>query len=133
MNKWVCLVLITVFCLTAFSSFLIGQESELKSKEIQIVDAKLGKDVKDRTIVDEDSTFTLDSKVFLWLKVVGGTNETVVVIWKQNASVHETKLSIGGSPWRTWASKTAYKSGYWSVTITDNDGKVLKELNFKVQ
>ncbi|MDI6765971.1 MAG: DUF2914 domain-containing protein [Bacteroidota bacterium] len=110
-----------------------AQSQEKESGGIQIIDAKLGKDVKDRMIVDEDSSFAPESKVFLWLKVIGGTNETVVVIWKQNASVHETKLPIGGSPWRTWASKTAYKSGNWTVTITDNDGKVLKELNFIVQ
>lgn len=109
------------------------QSQEMMSDGIQIVDAKLGKDVKDRMIVDEDSSFALESKVFLWLKVVGGTNETIVVIWKRNSSFHETKLTIGGNPWRTWASKTVYKPGNWTVTITDSDGKVLKELNFKVQ
>ena len=133
MNKFVGLVIMTVFCLIVFSSFLSAQESEVKSKDIQIVDAKLGKDVKDRVLVDENSTFALNSKVFLWLKVTGATSETLTITWKQGEKSYTTVLNIGGSPWRTWANKTLAKTGDWTVTITDAAGNVLKEMSFKVQ
>ena len=133
MNKWVGLVIMTVFCLVIFSSFLTAQESQAKSKDIQIVDVKLGKDVKDRVLVNEDSTFSLNSKVFLWLKVTGATSETLTITWKQGEKSYTTTLSIGGSPWRTWANKTLAKAGDWTVTITDAAGNLLKVLSFKVQ
>ncbi|MBI5475800.1 MAG: DUF2914 domain-containing protein [Ignavibacteriales bacterium] len=116
-----------------FSSNTIAQQETTKSDGIQIIDAKLGKDVKDRELLDEAATFDLKSKVFLWLKVTGATDQALTVIWKHGDMVHATELSIGGSPWRTWASKTAYTAGDWLVTVTDQSGKVLKELNFKVQ
>ena len=133
MNKWIGMILTTVFCLIVFSSFLSAQESEVKSKDIQIVDVKLGKDVKDRVLVDEDSTFALNMKVFLWLKVTGKTSEKLTITWKQGEKSYTTTLNIGGSPWRTWANKTLAKAGDWTVTITDASGNVLKEMSFKVQ
>ena len=133
MNKWIGMVLTTVFCLIVFSSFLSAQESEVKSKDIQIVDVKLGKDVKDKVLVDEDSTFALNMKVFLWLKVTGKTSEKLTITWKQGEKSYTTTLNIGGSPWRTWANKTLAKAGDWTVTITDASGNVLKEMSFKVQ
>lgn len=124
-------VLIFVFLTCAISTY--AQQAENIASGIQIVDAKLGKDVKERTLIDESTTFDLNSKMFLWLKVTGGAEQTITVIWKHGDMVHATELNIGGSPWRTWASKTAYSAGNWLVTVTDNTGKVLKEISFKVQ
>jgi hypothetical protein len=133
MNKWVGLVIMTVFCLVIFNSLLTAQESKAMSKDIQIVDVKLGKDVKDRVLVDEDSTFALNSKVFLWLKITGASSEALTVTWKQGEKSYTTTLNIGGSPWRTWANKILAKAGDWTVTITDAAGNMLKEMSFKVQ
>jgi hypothetical protein len=130
MKRYSILVLILLLAISA--NYLFAQQ-ETKTEGIQLIDAKLGKDVKDRMIADEDTTFALNSKVFLWLKTSGGANEEITVLWKHGAVAHETKLTIGGSPWRTWAVKTAYKAGDWSVTVTDKEGKVLKEMSFKVQ
>jgi len=133
MNRWVGLVIVTVCCLMIFSSGLTAQDSQAQSKTIQVVDAKLGKDVKDRVLVDEDSTFALNSKVFLWLKVTGASSEVLTVTWKQGEKSYTTTLNIGGSPWRTWANKILAKPGDWTVSITDAAGNVLKEMSFKVQ
>ncbi|MBI2537226.1 MAG: DUF2914 domain-containing protein [Gemmatimonadetes bacterium] len=48
--------------------------------------------------------------------------------------VARVELSIGGSPWRTWSSKTipAEATGSWRVDIVAN-GNVLKSLAFTVQ
>jgi hypothetical protein len=100
---------------------------------LTVVDAKLGKDVKDRQLVDETSTFSLNEKVFLWLKVTGGPSDSITVTWKHEDHSFTTKLHIGGTPWRTWANKTAAMPGEWTVTVSDASGNVLKELNFTVQ
>ena len=103
------------------------------SHELQVVDARLGKDVKDRMIADEDSVFAKGSKVFLWMKLTGGASDNITVEWKTGSFTHNTTLVVGGSPWRTWASKTASKSGQWTVVVTDGSGRVLKEVEFRVE
>ena len=116
-------------------SVLLAQDAktEKQAATISIVDAKLGKDVKDRAIVDEASTFELNAKVFLWLKVSGTTSDSILVMWRQGEFTRETRLFVGGNPWRTWAAKTAMKKGDWTVTVKDLAGNVLKELKFNVQ
>jgi hypothetical protein len=123
-------VLITEIALSWNS---LQAQTETKEATIQIVEAKLGANVQDRMIVDENTTFSLNSKVFVWLKVTGAASETITVKWANGGLTHETQLSIGGSPWRTWANKAVGKAGDWTVTVTDAAGTVLKELTFKVE
>ncbi len=110
----------------------IAQDST-QTSGIQIVDAKLGKEVSDRMLTGEDSVFSKDSKVFLWMKLTGASQQQITVTWKSGEFSHPTTLLIGGSPWRTWASKTVSKAGDWTVTVSDSGGTVLREMNFKVE
>lgn len=103
------------------------------SPGLQVTDAKLGAGVQERELVGEAITFPPGGKVFLWLRVTGGKADTVSVVWKDGDNEHTTMLSIGGSPWRTWASKTVSHAGKWTVTVSDGKGTVLKELNFIVE
>jgi hypothetical protein len=98
---------------------------------IQIEDAKLGKDVKDRQIADETSEFAVNDKVYLWVKTTGGSGESLAVTWKNGDHTYKSSLAIGGSPWRTWGYKVAALPGNWTVSIADSKGTVLKELSFK--
>jgi len=98
-----------------------------------VTDAKLGKNVVDRQITDETSTFAVGEKAYLWLRVEGGTGETLTVVWKVNDLEFPVDLSIGGSPWRTWATKTLHLPGDWTVTVTDTAGNTLNEATLKVQ
>ena len=123
--------LVITLWICTFRPTLLAQESA-KPSDLQIVDAKLGKDVKERMLVDEDSVFTKGSKAFLWMKLTGGASDEITVTWKNGTYTHSTTLIIGGSPWRTWASKTVGRAGEWTVTVTDSEGKVLKELKFTV-
>jgi hypothetical protein len=45
------------------------------------------------------------------------------------------ELNVGGSPWRTWSSKTIDPSwtGAWTVEIKDAQGTILQTLNFQIQ
>ncbi len=125
--------LAVAFLIAAGQTALLRAQEESKPEGIQITDAKLGKNIQDRMIVDEDSTFELNSKVFLWMKTSGGANDSVTVTWKTGDFTHAATLFIGGSPWRTWASKTVTKAGDWTVTVTDAAGSVLKEMSFTVK
>lgn len=98
-----------------------------------VTDAKLGRNVVDREITDETTTFAVGEKAYLWLRVEGGTGETLKVIWKIDDQEYPVDLRIGGSPWRTWATKTLHLAGDWTVTVTDAAGNTLNEATLKVQ
>lgn len=127
---WLIAALLIAGFLTSTTTSPARQEGK---NELQIVEAKLGKDVKERMIVEEDSAFTKNSKIFLWMKITGGASDQITVTWKNGEYSHNTTLMVGGSPWRTWASKTVAKAGDWTVSVTDSSGKVLKEISFKVE
>ncbi|MEK6210935.1 MAG: DUF2914 domain-containing protein [Pseudomonadota bacterium] len=98
-----------------------------------VTDAKLGRNVVDREVTDETTTFAVGEKAYLWLRVEGGTGETLTVVWKVNDQEFPVDLRIGGSPWRTWATKTLHIAGDWTVTVTDAGGNTLNEATLKVQ
>jgi hypothetical protein len=110
-----------------------AQTSRTATQELQVVEAKLCRAIRNRVVEDEDSSFARDSKVFLWIRTSGGMNGSISVSWKNGSYVHETSLPIGGSPWRTWASKIVRMSGDWEVTISDEKQTVLQEKRFKVR
>jgi hypothetical protein len=114
----------------AASAFVL---STAYAEGLQVADAKLGKGVQDRNITEEATTFAVNDKVYLWVKLTGGGSDAVKVNWKVGDSTDTVTLKVGGSPWRTWSSKTAWKAGEWTVTVTDASDQVLKELKFTVQ
>lgn len=100
---------------------------------LQVTEAMLGRSVENRELIDTASTFEVNDRVYLWLKVTGGAaGDSVTVIWKHGEHAYTTMLGIGGSSWRTWAYKTAWDAGDWAVTVADKDGNVLKEMSFKI-
>jgi hypothetical protein len=115
----------------ALAPFASGAEDQPVGS-LQVAEAKLGKGVQDRKITEEATTFAVNDKVYLWLKVAGGPAE-LKVNWKVDDQTDSVALKIGGNPWRTWSTKTAFKAGDWTVTVTDADGQVLKEMKFTVQ
>jgi len=98
-----------------------------------VTDAKLGRNVVDREITDETNTFAVGEKAYLWLRVEGGTGETLTVTWANSDLEFPVDLSIGGSPWRTWATKTLHLPGEWTVKVTDAAGNTLNETTLTVQ
>jgi hypothetical protein len=100
---------------------------------LQIAEAKLGKGVQDRQITEEATTFAVNEKAYLWMRVTGGPSDPIKVTWKTGDSIDTVELKVGGNPWRTWSSKTLWKAGDWSVTVTSPSGEVLKEVSFTVQ
>ena len=115
----------------AFASFAARAEDQAAGS-LQVAEAKLGKGVQDRQITEEATTFAVNDKVYLWLKVTGGPAD-LKVNWTIDDQTDAVTLKIGGDPWRTWFIKTAFKAGDWTVTVTDADGQALKEMKFTVQ
>ncbi len=129
MNKGV--VLATIVLLFVGQAMLPAQEKE--SKGLKVAEAKLGKDVQNKKLVDTTTTFALNEKAYLWLKILGGPADSITVTWKSGTESYPTKLNVGGSFWRTWSYKTLSVAGEWTVTVEDAQGNVLKELKFDVK
>jgi hypothetical protein len=127
----VCLCLLFVFPLLVGALFAANPPQAASA--ITVEDAKLGKDVKDRQIVDETAEFALNDKVYFWIKVIGAAGESLKATWKNGDHTYTSDLAIGGSPWRTWCYKTAALPGDWTLAVADSKGNILKEMSFKVK
>jgi hypothetical protein len=125
----------TIVCvlLLLWSVTIPARPRQAAAPAIQVTDAKLGKDVQDRQIVDETAEFALNDKVYLWLKVTGAAGESLKVTWKNGDHTYNSELAVGGSPWRTWCYKTAALAGDWNVAVADSNGNILKEMSFKTK
>ena len=89
----------------------------------KITDLKLGTGVQDKLIVGEDSTFAVNTKVYVWTKIAGAMGDSIVVNWKRADKEYNAVIEIGGSPWRTWNYKTVSAAGNWTVTVSTGSGK----------
>ena len=119
--------------LSLFASAVLLLSLPALAQALEVTDAKLGKGVQDRQIVDETTTFAVNEKAYLWVRLTGGPADDVKVNWSIGDHTDSIPLKIGGSPWRTWANKTLWMAGEWTVTVTDGGGQVLKEIKFQVQ
>jgi len=99
---------------------------------LAVTKATFGTDVQQKVLIGEATEFTVNQKVFLFLELTGGPAEDITITWKHAEKAYETKLKVGGTPWHTWAYKTAYGAGAWKVIVTDAAGTTLKELAFTV-
>jgi hypothetical protein len=129
MKKQLVALTLVLFFLTP--AFLYAQEKEASG--LKVKEAFLGKNVENKKIVDTTSTFVVNEKAYLWMRLTGGPADSITVTWKTGDQSYPSNLNVGGSPWRTWSYKTLYTAGDWTVTVTDADGRVLKEMMFKVE
>jgi hypothetical protein len=126
-------VLMTLSIVLLFLGLGLLNAQEKEAKGLRVRDAKLGKDVQNKQIVDTTTTFALNEKAYLWLRLVGGPSDSITVTWKTGDQSFPAKLNVGASPWRTWSYKTLSVAGNWTVTVTDAGGKTLKEISFTVK
>jgi hypothetical protein len=102
------------------------------TSSLQIAEHHFGLEVVDREIREEVDTFHLDDVVYLWLRVEGGPAEPITVTWSSDDVRYDVALRIGGSPWRTWARKTLFRAGEWTVQVKDSGGAMLLERTLQV-
>jgi hypothetical protein len=102
-----------------------------------VTEAAVGTGVADRQIQGASETFPATvGSVYCFTKI-GKTQAgaTIEHVWYHgDQEVARKQLTIGGSPWRTWSSKTIppEATGDWRVDVVA-DGKVIKSVSFKVQ
>jgi hypothetical protein len=133
--KKITLSLAVLLGILFISSCVIEAQNASKKPEagLKVVEMKLGTGVQDKQIVGEDSTFALNTKVYVWMKTTGGASDSILVTWKHSDKEYKTTIGIGGNSWRTWAYKTVNAAGDWKVTVSTQSGDALKAANFTVK
>ena len=106
------------------------------SAQAPAVEAVVATDVQDRQPVGEGTVFPADvGRVFVWTRVTGATGTSIQHVWTHpDGRETPVSLDVGGSPWRTWSSKTIPPEwgGEWTVEIRDGAGNVLETVSFTV-
>ena len=126
-------IVVIVGCLA--SSVVHAQSEPATSpEESQLVVAKhrFGLGVIDREIQDEIDTFYKGEVVYLWMRVEGGPGNPILVTWSTDDFSYDVPLGIGGTLWRTWARKTLFRAGEWTVRVTDAAGNELLKQSLMV-
>jgi len=106
------------------------------AKSAATAEVSVGTSVADRALAGAAESFPKGTeKLYCFSKVTGAENSEIEHVWyKGDAEQGRVKLKIGGSPWRTYSSKTlgAEGSGDWRCDVVQ-DGKVLQSVKFKVE
>jgi hypothetical protein len=99
------------------------------------VEAEIARRIVDRMPQDPGTSFPVDvGEVFCWSSVTGAAGTTIQHVWIHGDMEFAVSQEIGGSPWRTWSSKTIPPewAGEWRVEIRDRDGNLLDTMPFTV-
>ena len=106
------------------------------AKSAATVEAAVGTAVADHALTGAAESFPKGTaKLYCFSKVTGAADSEVEHVWyKGDAEQGRVKLKVGGSPWRTYSTKTLGEdaSGDWRCDVVQN-GTVLQSVKFKVE
>jgi len=119
----------------------LGQEkpkAEPAAKEMTLARAVVGTGVDNMEPVGAAASFpAATEKVYCFIEASNIPKDMELsFVWSLGGKeVRKINLPVKAGPkWRTWAYKNvAGQKGDWKVEIKDAEGKVLKEINFKVE
>lgn len=106
------------------------------AKSSATADVSVGTAIADHALTGAAESFPKGTAKLVCLsKVSGAENSEIEHVWyKGDAEQARVKLKVGGSPWRTYSTKTLGPdaSGDWRCDVVQ-DGTVLQSLKFKVE
>ena len=141
-KSFVVLAILISCALVGMLSFpAAGQEkpkAEAVAKEMSLARAVVGTGVENMEPVGAGETFPASTeKVFCFVEAndIPKDLELSFAWFQGDKEVRKINVPIKAGPkWRTWANKNlGGQKGDWKVEIKDGEGKVLKEVKFKVE
>jgi opacity protein-like surface antigen len=106
------------------------------AKSAATAEVSVGTAVADHAITGAAESFPKGTAKLICLsKVTGAADSEIEHVWyKGDAEQARVKLKVGGSPWRTYSTKTLgdEASGDWRCDVVQN-GTVLQSVKFKVE
>jgi hypothetical protein len=116
-----------------------GQEKpKAEAKEMTLARAVVGTGVENMEPVGAAETFPASTeKVFCFVEAnnIPKDMELSFVWFQGDKEVRKLNVPVKAGPkWRTWTNKNlGAQKGDWKVAVKDGEGKVLKEVKFKVE
>lgn len=111
-------------------------ETPMRSASDVSVEAVVARTVVDRMPQDSGTAFPPDvGQLVLWTRVSGAAGQPIHHVWFHgDTEVGRVELQVGGSPWRTWSTKTVPSdwTGAWHVEVRDEAGHLAKRIDFTV-
>ena len=131
------MLLTSVVLVIGLPAVLFGQGQETSVGSALMVEAQLCTGIEERMPVGAAESFDADvEKVYLWCKVTGAADTTVVMhVWSyEGKEMAAVELPVKSAAWRTWSYKTILPewTGNWEVKVLDAAGDVLKAVSFTV-
>lgn len=100
------------------------------------VEAAVGTSIAERQLAGAGESFPAGtSKLYCFTKIANAADSEIEHVWyKGDVEQGRVMLKIGGTPWRTWSSKTLGpdSTGDWRCDVI-KDGAVLQSIRFKVE
>jgi hypothetical protein len=101
-----------------------------------MVEAAVGTSIAERQLAGSGESFPAGTeKLYCFTKISNAGDSEIEHVWfKGDVEQGRVMLKVGGSPWRTWSSKTlgADSAGDWRCDVM-KDGAVLQSVRFKVE
>ena len=143
-GKWVFIWAIMVLAAWTLSPAVFGQEKakpEMIAKEagaLAITRLVVGTGVEKREPVGAAEKFPASAeKVYCFLEATNIAKDTeITLVWfNGEKEIGKSTMPLKQGPkWRTWAFKNLRGlKGDWKIEAKDGDGKVLKDVKFKVE
>jgi len=99
-------------------------------------DLAIGTAVAERQLTGMAESFpAATGTLYCYMKIANAADAQVEHVWyKGDVEVNRVPLRVGGSPWRSWSSKTiaADAAGDWRCDLVV-DGKTVQSAKFKVE
>lgn len=105
------------------------------AKSAAVAEVSVGTAVANHELTGSAESFPKGtSKLYCFSKLSGADSVVEHVWYKGDAEQGRVKLKVGGSPWRTYSTKTLGPdaSGDWRCDVVGN-GVVLQSVKFKVE
>jgi hypothetical protein len=108
------------------------------AQDFEVTGISVCKNVQDRACVEPSETFTADTPSVFCLTFISAPKEGKITHrWSLDGKVMlEVPLTIktATKTYRLWSEKNLHgQKGNWKVEVVAEDGKVLKEVSFKVE
>jgi hypothetical protein len=115
----------------------VKPKQEKVVKSALTIETELCTGIEERMPTGMAESFSVDvGKVFLWCRVLGAEDSTMIQIAWYCKDEHKAtvELPVRSSSWRTWSSKSFLPewTGDWEVKVLDAGGKELKSIPFKI-
>tara|TARA_B110000467_G_scaffold164199_1_gene192483 strand:- start:2072 stop:2857 length:786 start_codon:yes stop_codon:yes gene_type:complete len=104
----------------------VAQSQIASGKTIKIKYFKLGRGLKNRELIDIDSTFYTDDERIYCLTNIQNQNNDIVIFhnwYRNNKLLSKIRMEIGRSyNWRTWSyiNVNNKRAGDWKIVVTDS-------------